>query len=429
LGDSQGRAKFIVIALGTSLSTSASLWHDRSEAWVQSNAATKPVNALVTGYLDECRALVLSEIESFVPKRTRYRSALYDLMLDYPLREAKALRPALCIAASRALGGSLEGVLKSAAVLELYHNAFLIHDDVEDGSEKRRDGPTLHRAHGVPIAINVGDAMLALALEPLLDNMRLLGLGKALRILQAVARMARESAEGQALELSWIRTQQWQLADADYLRMVHKKTGHYTFITPVLIGGIVAGAAPQTQNSLVGFATALGLAFQIRDDVLNLAADEQAYGKELNGDLWEGKHTLVLLHALRNATAGERKEALRILSKQRPLETVTQTVEDLTLQQTVDHLLASGAIEGAARSALLRAREGAKESDLKTPAEISFLAELIQRYRSMDHADAIARRRALLAQRLLSSFAKQAKPSVHMDFLWELTSFVVERDR
>jgi geranylgeranyl diphosphate synthase type II len=88
-------------------------------------------------------------------------------MLDYPLREAKALRPAMCIATCRALGGSTEGVLQSATVLELYHNAFLIHDDVEDESEKRRDGTTLHRAHGVPVAINVGDGMLALALEPL----------------------------------------------------------------------------------------------------------------------------------------------------------------------------------------------------------------------------------------------------------------------
>ena len=90
--------------------------------------------------------------------------------MEYPLREAKGLRPALCIATCRALGGSLEAVLPSAAVLELYHNAFLIHDDVEDGSERRRGMPTLHRDHGAPIAINVGDAMLGLALSPLLDN-------------------------------------------------------------------------------------------------------------------------------------------------------------------------------------------------------------------------------------------------------------------
>src|SRR5262245_60657475 len=116
----------------------------------------------VEGYLAECRALVLAEIRQLIPRESSpFRPILYDLMLEYPLRDAKAMRPALCIACCRALGGRLEAVLPSAAVLEFYHNAFLIHDDIEDGSHTRRGAPTLHVAHGVPIAINVGDAMLA----------------------------------------------------------------------------------------------------------------------------------------------------------------------------------------------------------------------------------------------------------------------------
>jgi len=110
-------------------------------------------------YLDDCRGLVEAEIRRIVPADGRRGAALYDLMLDYPLREAKGLRPALCIATCRALGGKLEAVLRSAAVLELYHNAFLIHDDIEDESIMRRGGPTLHRTHGIPVAVNVGDAM------------------------------------------------------------------------------------------------------------------------------------------------------------------------------------------------------------------------------------------------------------------------------
>jgi geranylgeranyl diphosphate synthase, type II len=243
-------------------------------------------SSLVSSYLAECRVYVIDAIRQFMPRSSPYSSELYELMLEYPLREAKALRPALCIASCRALGGPLEGVLTSAAVLELYHNAFLIHDDVEDGSEKRRGEATLHQTHGMPIAINVGDAMLALALSPLLDNARLLGLGTALRILQAVATMARESAEGQAMELSWIRGGRWELRDHDYLRMVHKKTGYYTFITPLVVGGLVAGADPATMGWLRRFGTCLGLAFQIQDDILNLIGDEAAYGKEQCGDLW-----------------------------------------------------------------------------------------------------------------------------------------------
>src|SRR4029434_4446423 len=86
-------------------------------------------------YLEESRQVVVGEIQRFVPKRGRLSAVLYVLVRDYPLRTAKALRPALCIATCRALGGRLEAVLRSAAVVELYHNAFLVHDDVEDLSE------------------------------------------------------------------------------------------------------------------------------------------------------------------------------------------------------------------------------------------------------------------------------------------------------
>src|SRR5262245_6124293 len=167
------------------------------------------MGAALAEYLDECRGLVQEEIRRIVPADRRRGAVLYELIFDYPLRDAKGLRPSLCIATCRALGGKLEAVLRSAAVLELYHNAFLIHDDIEDESLMRRGGPTLHRVHGVPIAVNVGDAMLALSLQPLLDNIGVIGLGPSLRVLSAVARMTRESGEGQALELSWVRRGAW----------------------------------------------------------------------------------------------------------------------------------------------------------------------------------------------------------------------------
>src|SRR5690348_11362115 len=179
--------------------------------------------ATLPRYLTECRDLVGTEIRRIIPQN-RYAPVLYDLMLEYPLRVGKAFRPSLCIATCRMLGGRLQDVLPTATVLELYHNAFLIHDDIEDGSLMRRGYPTLHHAYGVAIAINVGDGLNALCLGPLLDNMRLLGLGKALRILEIIASMARESVEGQAIELDWVRHARWQLGDRDYVRMTYKKT-------------------------------------------------------------------------------------------------------------------------------------------------------------------------------------------------------------
>jgi geranylgeranyl diphosphate synthase type II len=379
-------------------------------------------------YMDDCRALVLDEMREMIPQDARLGPVLYDLVFEYPLRDAKALRPALCVATCRALGGSLEAVSNSATVIELFHNAFLIHDDIEDGSEKRRAGPTLHRAHGLPVAINVGDAMFALTLEPLLDNTRILDLGRALRILKVIARMVRESAEGQALELAWIRQGCWTLGDRDYLQMVHKKTSHYTFITPIIVGAIVAGLRGDDLARLGLFATALGAAFQIQDDVLNLAGQEEHIGKEVGGDLWEGKHTLMLLHAVRTCTEDERRLATGALRKRRPLDPSTAD-RMMPLRELVARLNADGQLSEQGAQALNgRVDEISGAEDYKTTADIVFLRDLIRRQKSIDYARAVAVRRAKRARQTLASLSRGWPPSVHKEFLRDLTEFVIERD-
>ncbi len=342
-----------------------------------------------SSYLASCRQLVVQGIQDLVPQDTPYGPALYDLVLDYPLRQAKALRPALAIATCRAHGGRLAEVAPTATVLELYHSAFLVHDDIEDDSEQRRGQPTLHREHGVPIAINVGDAMLAMALDPLLDNVRVVGLARALRILREVSSMARLSAEGQAVELDWIRHGRWALEDADYVEMVVRKTAWYTFITPITVGALVAGVDGGRLATLRTFGEHLGIAFQVQDDVLNLTASS-GYGKERSGDLWEGKRTLILLHALRSASPTERTEALRILGLARP-----------------------GSVG---------------QGPGKTGEEVDWLRSLIDQTDSLVHARRIALDHAHIAQRILEGLLDGLPPSAHGRFLASIVSFVVDRD-
>lgn len=344
---------------------------------------TNDSTGVMVCYLSESRVLVLEELRQIIPDNP-YRPILYDLMFDYLLREGKALRPALCIATCRALGGRLQDVLRTSAVLELFHNAFLVHDDVEDESLLRRGLPTLQREYGVPIAINVGDGMYALCLEPLLDNAERLGLGKALRILQIVARMARESVEGQAIELDWIRRGQWTASDREYCLMTYKKTGWYTFIAPIQVGAVVTGASAEEQRELRRFGRYMGVAFQIRDDILNLVGDERPYGKETAGDLWEGKRTLMLLHAMRCATPVERAAAECILSKQR--------------------------------------RD-------KTAADIDILLALIERYGGIDRARALGEQLADRARQALNNAAHFMPPSVHRDFLQALPDYIITREK
>lgn len=363
-------------------------------------AAGKPGGAVDgRSYLAACRELVLEEIRGFVPRGTRYQRELYDLVLDYPLRPAKGLRPSLCIAACRVFGGLLEAALPTAAVLELYHNAFLVHDDVEDESERRRGEVTLQRTYGVPIAVNVGDAMLALTLKPLLDNTALIGVGRALRVLAAVSEMATESAEGQALELHWIRRGQADVTPSQYIEMVAKKTAHYSFVAPLVCGGVIAGATDEQVAVLRGFGHALGVTFQIQDDLLNFEGDEDAYGKERYGDLWEGKYTLLLIEALARATEAEGVAAQRILAKPRP---VSDTV-------------------GVAASGVQEPRP------VKTRSDVDFLVDLIERRGGLQKAKAEAHLWATRAKAGFGQICDITADSEHRRFLEWLVDYTVKR--
>ena len=378
-------------------------------------------------YLGECRELVLREITELMPV-TRHGMRLYELMHDYPLRRGKALRPALCIATCRALGGYLDAVLRSAAAIELYHNAFLVHDDVEDRSELRRSEPTLHRKYGVPIAVNVGDGMLAASMASLLANTETIGLGRALRVLDVISRMARESAEGQMMELDWIAHGSWTQSDAAYIRMVYKKTTWYSFITPVRVGAIAAGASAADVNALERFATCLGIAFQIQDDVLNLEPDAGPYGKESAGDLWEGKHTLILLHTLRRARAHERAEASRILKKPRPPTIPRDVGGRKRARLLLRRLERSGRLTRAECRQLSRAiGDGEAAGPYKTAGDIAFLRGLIDRYGGIAYALRIADGHADRAERAFARIDKRLASSAHADFLRGLVTFVVRR--
>jgi geranylgeranyl diphosphate synthase type II len=378
-------------------------------------------------YLAECRPLVLDEIRAIIRAGTAGDEPAYALMLDYPLRRGKGLRPALCIAVCRALGGALEEVLPSAAVLEIYHNAFLIHDDIEDGSLTRRGRPALHRTHGVPAAVNCGDGLLALTLRPLLQNTDHLGLGRALSILEIYAAMVTESFEGQTRELQWISDGTWDLGDADYEAMVRRKTCGYSFVAPALVGAAVARATPETTARLVSFLERLGLAFQIQDDVLNLEQDRDAYGKELAGDLWEGKRTLMLLHALRHASVGDRARALDILARPRPRSAGPSAAEELgaLLEEMASERVIDDGVRRAIEAHL--ARRGASPT-VKTAEDVAFLQALIDAHGSLAHARAVAARHAEAADAEWLRLRAQLPESPHARFLGWLRDYVIRRE-
>jgi geranylgeranyl diphosphate synthase type II len=290
--------------------------------------------------------------------------------------------------------------LTSASALELYHNAFLIHDDIEDGSESRRGKGALHQMIGIPRAINVGDATNVLAVGLLLENLSVIGVAKALNVLHEIEFMAQQSVEGQAMELDWVATNASNLTDQDYFKMCVKKTCWYSFITPCRIG-LIVGHASASNNDLAKhlaeitrFGMILGIAFQIQDDLLNLQGKLETYGKEIGGDIYEGKRTLMLNHVL--AHSGQASEKILAI---------------LTLPR-----------------------------EKKTPDQLAFILEQIQRCGSIEHGWKVARSLANQAAEIFDSldFLQPETPlraeeqwlcPVHdRRFLKELINYVIYRN-
>lgn len=265
---------------------------------------------------------------------------LHDLVADYPRRGGKMMRSSLCIAHARAFGASLESAVLTAAAIELLHNGLLIHDDIQDASEARRGAPTLHALHGVPLALNAGDMLMLLSLRPLMDNAAWIGDGLALEVLRETETMARQSAEGQALELGWRDCNDTAVTEADYMTMVLKKTAWFSTIHPARVGALIGSGGRADPARFTAFGFFLGAAFQIQDDLLNLVGDA-SYGKELNGDLYEGKRTLMLVHARKNCSAAERRRFDELLSLPRAARTAAHVA---WLREVIDR---TGAIDYA----------------------------------------------------------------------------------
>ena len=329
-------------------------------------------------YRDVTYRALIGQLPTREPRRY-----LYDLISNQLSHVGKGLRPALCIATCRAFGGSIEQALPSAMSIELLHNAFLVHDDIEDGSLYRRNRETLYVEQGVPIALNVGDAMNAISISSLTENIPILGADLAYRILHEAQHLVLQSVEGQALELGWTRDNVFELTEDDYLRLVLKKTCWYTCIHPCRIGALIGtgGAIDADRFNLFGFL--LGAAFQIQDDILNLVGDQAQYGKEILGDIWEGKRTLMLVHALRECTADERGQLRSILSVPR---------------------------------------------EQRTEQDVEWVFRLFEHYASIDFARATLRQVVDAALDEFDVAYRDAARSADRDFIRELIPFLGDRD-
>ena len=328
-----------------------------------------PPDGLLAEYATATRAQLAHYLGGEAPARF-----LDHLMADYPGRGGKMLRPAICIANARLFGGTLENSARCAAAVEMLHNALLIHDDIQDGSDLRRGKPTLHALHGVPLALNAGDALLFTAFRPLLDAVRPFGPGVAQQVIDATIVMARQTAEGQALELGWRDGNIGGLSETDYLRMALKKTAWMGMIWPAQLGIILGSRGRADPARAIRFGHFLGIAFQIVDDLRNLS-DDPGYGKEQNGDLYEGKRTLMLIHVCAIASPKDRERIESLLALPRSARGASEVLWLARLMDT------SGSIDYAKRVAAAMAGAAMHEfahayAGLPDSSDRAFLAGL-----------------------------------------------------
>jgi geranylgeranyl diphosphate synthase type I len=264
------------------------------------------------------------------PDMKRY---LYGPLAGYSANAGKRHRPLICLLACEAVGGDPELARSSAAAIEHFHTAALIHDDIEDASQTRRGEPCLHVREGDGLAINAGDLALSLVTGTVVDDPNLDDSIK-LRVLHELVEMTTRTIEGQALDIGWARDDRFDLTTDDYLLMANHKTAFYSGAVPLAVGAIVGAGSEAQISTLRSFGMATGLAFQIQDDMLNLVGTREATKKDFRSDITEGKRTLIAVHALQHS--GNRERLLAILS--------SRTTQSAELDEAVGIMRGAGSI-------------------------------------------------------------------------------------
>lgn len=255
----------------------------------------------------------LKEYLEISKQRVRPSMAVYEPIRHVVEAGGKRIRPTLCLLACEAVGGDYKKALPTAVAIELVHTFTLIHDDVMDEDLVRRGRPTAAAIWGNPIAITAGDGLFAIAFRSIAENAKVPGVRRetVLRLVQMLSDTCLGLSQGQTMDL--LMEQEADPTVAQYLEMIRLKTG--VLLEFALKSGAILGGGTEQQVEMIGkFGAPLGMAFQIKDDLLNLTGTEEILGKPRGSDIARGKKTLIVLHGLHNANRRDAKRLQTILN-------------------------------------------------------------------------------------------------------------------
>lgn len=259
--------------------------------------------------------------------------ALVNLITGYILKQkGKKIRPTLVLLSAKIAGKVNERSYRGAILVELLHTATLVHDDVVDSSEERRGFPSINAVWKNKIAVLIGDYLLSRGLLLSVDN-------NDTDFLQVMTRTVKRMSEGELLQIS--KTRKLNIDEETYFRIISDKTASL-LSTCCEIGALSSGDDMKIRNSLKNYGENLGIAFQIKDDILDFNGKNGFLGKPLGGDVKEKKITLPLIYALNKSDKAERKKIIHLIKNGKKKE---------NLKKVVDIVNFSGGIEYAEKVA------------------------------------------------------------------------------
>ncbi len=253
-------------------------------------------------YLQERNRLIESALDLYLPAQDTLPVHLHEAMRYSVFAGGKRIRPILVLAACEAVGGKIDQALAAACAIEMIHTYSLIHDDLPamDDDDYRRGKPTNHKVYGEATAILSGDALLTEAFI-LLSNTRMQTSAPAvqLELVHLLARSAgsRGMVGGQVVDME----SEGQSIDLPTLEYIHTHKTGALLKTALEMGAVIASADVAQRHALVRYGEAIGLAFQVTDDILDIVADQDSLGKDIGSDLERGKATYPALLGLEGA--------------------------------------------------------------------------------------------------------------------------------
>jgi len=246
------------------------------------------------------------------------------------LREGggKRIRPSLLLLSSHTLGYFGQGAIRLGAVVEMVHTATLVHDDIIDSASTRRGRPSTNTTWGNEKCVLAGDWLYMQAFRVALEE-------KNLRVLDLLIGLTQQMVEGELLQIQKLGK---AVSEAEYYDLIFRKTA-CLFAVSMRLGAVLAGATEAQEAGLAAYGRAVGLSFQIVDDVLDLTATEEVLGKPVASDLREGKATLSVIHSIDHGTAADRQAIQRVLDD--------RSFENVSREQIQKILVRNGSVEYA----------------------------------------------------------------------------------